>query len=296
MGIVSPFSVPDSSFWAGRRVLLTGHTGFKGSWLALWLLKLGAQVTGLALSPDTEPNLFAQLGLERRLDHRVGDIRDAEKVASLVNCVNCWFQENPCAFGAHPSLLPPAIVRCRASPRSRRCMGFGSACPWRSRSSAPPAPTAQLDRAWLLHRLAVHEPAPQKTHHQGDQCPHQRQRRAVQVMPQQGHAGESGECERQGRHPIARQTHPATTAGSSRQIRSSTSRLPSRLPLSAIIKLNSRSIFPAIVSCSLAWARRQRRCSSSRFRTSLNALVTKPKTIVSGIGLVATAFVSTQTE
>jgi CDP-glucose 4,6-dehydratase len=88
MGIVSPFSVPESSFWAGRRVLLTGHTGFKGSWLVLWLLKLGAQVTGLALSPDTEPNLFLQLGLERRLDHRVGDIRDSEKVASLVNEVN----------------------------------------------------------------------------------------------------------------------------------------------------------------------------------------------------------------
>jgi CDP-glucose 4,6-dehydratase len=66
-------------------VLLTGHTGFKGSWLALWLLELGAQVTGLALPPDTEPNLFAQLGLERRLDHRVGDIRDADRVASLVN-------------------------------------------------------------------------------------------------------------------------------------------------------------------------------------------------------------------
>jgi CDP-glucose 4,6-dehydratase len=66
-------------------VLLTGHTGFKGSWLALWLLELGAQVTGLALPPETEPNLFVQLGLERRLDHRVGDIRDADQVASLVN-------------------------------------------------------------------------------------------------------------------------------------------------------------------------------------------------------------------
>jgi hypothetical protein len=65
-------------------VLLTGHTGFKGSWLALWLQELGAQVTKLALPPDTEPNLFAQLGLEQRLDHRVGDIRDADRVASLV--------------------------------------------------------------------------------------------------------------------------------------------------------------------------------------------------------------------
>jgi len=85
MRVVSPFSAPDLSFWGGRRVLLTGHTGFKGSWMALWLLELGAQVTGLALPPDTEPNLFAQLGLEQRLDHRFGDIRDADRVASLVN-------------------------------------------------------------------------------------------------------------------------------------------------------------------------------------------------------------------
>jgi CDP-glucose 4,6-dehydratase len=74
MAVVSPFSAPDLSFWWGRRVLLTGHTGFKGSWLALWLLELGARVTGLALPPDTEPNLFAQLGLDRRLDHRLGDV------------------------------------------------------------------------------------------------------------------------------------------------------------------------------------------------------------------------------
>jgi CDP-glucose 4,6-dehydratase len=84
MGVVSPCSALDSSFWAGRRVLLTGHTGFKGSWLALWLLELGAQVTGLSLPPDTEPSLFAQLGLERRLAHRVGDIRDPALLAQLV--------------------------------------------------------------------------------------------------------------------------------------------------------------------------------------------------------------------
>jgi len=84
MGVVFPCSALDSSFWAGRRVLLTGHTGFKGSWLALWLLELGAQLTGLALQPDTEPNLFGQLGLERCLDHRVGDIRDPALLAQLV--------------------------------------------------------------------------------------------------------------------------------------------------------------------------------------------------------------------
>jgi CDP-glucose 4,6-dehydratase len=75
---------PDPSFWGDRRVLLTGHTGFKGSWLALWLLELGAKVTGLALPPDTDPSLFTQLELDRRLDHRVGDIREASGLAELV--------------------------------------------------------------------------------------------------------------------------------------------------------------------------------------------------------------------
>ncbi|MBM5797522.1 MAG: CDP-glucose 4,6-dehydratase [Cyanobacteria bacterium K_Offshore_0m_m2_072] len=80
----------DASFWAGRRVLLTGHTGFKGSWLALWLLELGAEVTGLALPPEpVEPPgqpLFDGLGLASRLcgRHRLGDIRDTEVLADAV--------------------------------------------------------------------------------------------------------------------------------------------------------------------------------------------------------------------
>jgi CDP-glucose 4,6-dehydratase len=81
---LKPTVSPDHSFWRGRRVLLTGHTGFKGSWLALWLLELGAEVTGLALPPETEPNLFTQLELHHRLDHRVGDIRDPAVLGELV--------------------------------------------------------------------------------------------------------------------------------------------------------------------------------------------------------------------
>ncbi|MEI6030891.1 MAG: CDP-glucose 4,6-dehydratase [Synechococcaceae cyanobacterium ELA739] len=76
---------PDPSFWLGRRVLLTGHTGFMGSWLALWLLELGAHVTGLALPQETEPSLFAQLELDQRLDHRIGDIRDPALLSELVS-------------------------------------------------------------------------------------------------------------------------------------------------------------------------------------------------------------------
>ena len=48
----------NAQFWQGKKVFLTGHTGFKGSWLSLWLAKLGAEVHGYALEPDTSPNLF----------------------------------------------------------------------------------------------------------------------------------------------------------------------------------------------------------------------------------------------
>jgi CDP-glucose 4,6-dehydratase len=64
----------------GKRVWLSGHTGFKGSWLSEWLIQLGAVVHGYALAPDTKPSLFDQLGLAGRLEHEVADIRDGEAV------------------------------------------------------------------------------------------------------------------------------------------------------------------------------------------------------------------------
>ncbi|NEU10570.1 CDP-glucose 4,6-dehydratase [Methylobacterium sp. BTF04] len=67
---------PDPAFWAGRSVLVTGHTGFKGAWLSLWLERLGARVSGLALAPDTSPAL-SDLVLAGQIDGRIGDIRDA---------------------------------------------------------------------------------------------------------------------------------------------------------------------------------------------------------------------------
>src|SRR3546814_2711244 len=69
--------------YTGRRVLLTGHTGFKGSWLALWLQTLGAQVTGLGLAPNSTPSHWSLLGLD--LDDQRGDIRDAAGVAKVVS-------------------------------------------------------------------------------------------------------------------------------------------------------------------------------------------------------------------
>jgi CDP-glucose 4,6-dehydratase len=70
--------------YQNKRVLLTGHTGFKGSWLAEWLLALGAEVTGFSLPPPTEPALFNQLGLARRLHHLTGDIRDLGTVRAAL--------------------------------------------------------------------------------------------------------------------------------------------------------------------------------------------------------------------
>ena len=71
-------------FWKGKSVFLTGHTGFKGSWLSEWLLMLGARVVGIALPPDTEPALFDQLGLAERLEHHILDIRDRDALAQRV--------------------------------------------------------------------------------------------------------------------------------------------------------------------------------------------------------------------
>jgi CDP-glucose 4,6-dehydratase len=65
-------------------VLITGHTGFKGSWLSEWLFSLGAEVTGFALAPATSPALFEQLGLSARLRHTLGDVRDLAEVRSVV--------------------------------------------------------------------------------------------------------------------------------------------------------------------------------------------------------------------
>ncbi len=71
-------------FWCGRRVLITGHTGFKGAWLSHWLLMAGADVVGYALAPPTQPSLFAELSLADRLDSIQADIRDRDELAAVV--------------------------------------------------------------------------------------------------------------------------------------------------------------------------------------------------------------------
>ena len=82
----------EHQFWSGKRVLLTGHTGFKGSWLLLWLLELGAEVWGYALEAEPEPNLFRQLQPEllanpkyaERFHHQQADLADVKALSALV--------------------------------------------------------------------------------------------------------------------------------------------------------------------------------------------------------------------
>lgn len=73
-----------ADFWRGKRVLLTGHTGFKGGWLALWLQRLGAEVTGIALPPATSPNLFTLARMAEEVTSHFCDIRDAASLAALI--------------------------------------------------------------------------------------------------------------------------------------------------------------------------------------------------------------------
>lgn len=102
-------SAPFGGAFQGRRVLVTGHTGFKGSWLSRWLLDLGAEVTGLALEPDTAPALFEQLSLSKHIDSRIGDVRDLGMVEHVIE-------------GSRPEIVlhlaaQPLVRRSYAEPR-----------------------------------------------------------------------------------------------------------------------------------------------------------------------------------
>jgi len=77
-----------SNAFTHKVVWLSGHTGFKGAWLAEWLLAMGAKVHGFALAPPTRPALFEQLGLDSRLEHETGDVRDLEQVQRSIRTVH----------------------------------------------------------------------------------------------------------------------------------------------------------------------------------------------------------------
>jgi CDP-glucose 4,6-dehydratase len=76
------------NFWKGKRVFLTGHTGFKGSWTALWLHSLGAIVKGYALSPPTDPSLFNEAKIDSIIDSKIGDIRDQDTLYECMTTFN----------------------------------------------------------------------------------------------------------------------------------------------------------------------------------------------------------------
>jgi CDP-glucose 4,6-dehydratase len=76
-----------SQFWQGKQVLLTGHTGFKGAWLAIWLSKMGAKVTGISLTPNSTPNLFTLANIAQITNSNFADIRHADEVSSIVKKV-----------------------------------------------------------------------------------------------------------------------------------------------------------------------------------------------------------------
>ena len=79
-------AVVDPLFWRGKKVFLTGHTGFKGCWLSLWLSSMGAEVTGYALSPDALPNLFTAIKIDEVISKScIGDIRDLSKLQSTMS-------------------------------------------------------------------------------------------------------------------------------------------------------------------------------------------------------------------
>jgi CDP-glucose 4,6-dehydratase len=97
----------EPAFWAGRRVLLTGHTGFKGAWAAMWLARMGAHVTGLALPPETNPNLFTLAGVAQDTASMMVDIRDLDGVVAVVAKAN-----------------PEIVLHMAAQPLVRRAIAY----------------------------------------------------------------------------------------------------------------------------------------------------------------------------
>lgn len=85
MGLNVVLHIPSSEFWCGKRVMITGHTGFKGGWLSLWLQTMGAKLRGIALEPPTEPALFVVARVGDGMEHCIADIRDFAAVRTQMD-------------------------------------------------------------------------------------------------------------------------------------------------------------------------------------------------------------------
>jgi CDP-glucose 4,6-dehydratase len=124
----------DPAAWAGRRVVLTGHTGFKGGWLAHWLDRLGARVHGFALEPDTRPNLFDAATVKQRCaTHTIGDLRDANSIGQAIASadpevvfhlaaqplVRASYQDPLSTYATNVMGTAHVLEACRAAPKLR---------------------------------------------------------------------------------------------------------------------------------------------------------------------------------
>lgn len=120
-------------FWGGKRVLITGHTGFKGAWLTLWLGRLGASLTGYALAPPTQPNLFETAGVSAIMRSVHGDVRDAARLGKVFgeampeivfhlaaqSLVRASYDDPVGTFSTNVTGTVQVLQACRASPSVR---------------------------------------------------------------------------------------------------------------------------------------------------------------------------------
>ena len=114
----------DLSFYKGKKVLITGHTGFKGSWLCRILVGAGAEVTGYSLSAPTEPNLFALCDVEGHMNSVIGDIRDLDHLANGV----CGYHSRRLYFISQHSRLSAILTRIRVYTYETNVMGTVNIC------------------------------------------------------------------------------------------------------------------------------------------------------------------------